>query len=453
VTEKAIFTIEILPYCPVGNGAEVKAWEVDDLEIFGTCWPAISSEGILKGTVQTISGAPMPGVMLHVMPDDIYQISKNETTEASGFYSFTGLASGKGYRTRGYLDTKPLFGVSTYDLVLLQQHLLGRKPFTSLAQFVAADADRNGKVNVFDLLAIHKAILGYFPAFPKNTSWRIGVWPQDFSGDDLDQFREEAIIESIGPEETIRKFIGIKIGDISGNISPFAPKIIDRSSEEVIINVSYQFAKEKPGVISAIDFIAGEDMELTGLQCAFDFSSFLDITPENGSLPISQNDYSLLNGVFRLSWYAANSKHVSKGAVLWRIYISNDMIGQKHDLEVLDSILLQEAYLANGKVLKLKFANLENLENASKMSMFEIWPNPANDEIHFLFPIEHVSPVDITIFDLTGRIRFHKQYLSLPAGNHEELTKPGDVDLPSGLYLAQVYTDGIQMNKTFLILN
>jgi len=93
------------------------------------------------------------------------------------------------------------------------------------------------------------------------------------------------------------------------------------------------------------------------------------------------------------------------------------------------------------------------LENASKMSMFEIWPNPANDEIHFLFPIEHVSPVDITIFDLTGRNRFHKQYSNLTTGKHEELLKLKDINLPPGLYLAQVYNDGVQMNKTFLILN
>ncbi len=453
VTEKTTFTIEILPYCPVGNGAEVKAWEVDDVEIFGTCWPAVSSEGILKGNVQSVFGAPISGVLLHVRPVDIYQVSKNGTTEASGIYSINGLPIGNGYVEGGYLDTDPLVGVSTYDLFLLQQHLLGRKPFISLGQYVAADADHNGKVNVFDLLAIHKAILGYIPAFPDNTSWRFGVWPQDLNDNKLERFREESIIESIGLNETIQNFIGIKIGDISGNIQPDPLDIAYRNEEESILKINYRWDMDESREIKAIEFIADEDMDISGLQCAFDFSSFMDLRLKKETLPISQNDYSFSNGVLRVSWLSTGFKHISKGSVLWKIYFSENKIWQNQNPFVLDTVLQPEVYLKNGKVRKIEFSNMAITGAASKISTLEIWPNPVHNQMRLLFQTDDYSPVDITIFDQTGRIRYQKNYPAITAGNHEEFIELSDHDFPPGFYLCRVMSSGIQLNKKFLIVN
>ncbi|HNR06376.1 MAG TPA: redoxin domain-containing protein [Saprospiraceae bacterium] len=50
--------------------------------------------------------------------------------------------------------------VSTIDLILIQKHILGVKPFGDYKQVIAADADLNGEINVVDLVELRKLILG-----------------------------------------------------------------------------------------------------------------------------------------------------------------------------------------------------------------------------------------------------------------------------------------------------
>ena len=51
VTEATDFTIELLGYCPVGNGATVSAWDLEDIRITSSC----TNDSIEGGT---ISGGP-----------------------------------------------------------------------------------------------------------------------------------------------------------------------------------------------------------------------------------------------------------------------------------------------------------------------------------------------------------------------------------------------------------
>lgn len=50
--------------------------------------------------------------------------------------------------------------VSTIDLILIQKHILGVKPFSDYKQLIAADTDLNGEINVVDLVELRKLILG-----------------------------------------------------------------------------------------------------------------------------------------------------------------------------------------------------------------------------------------------------------------------------------------------------
>jgi hypothetical protein len=58
------------------------------------------------------------------------------------------------------LDDNPLNGVSTYDLVLIKNHIDGDLPFTSPYQYVAADINRSGTITTFDILELRNLILG-----------------------------------------------------------------------------------------------------------------------------------------------------------------------------------------------------------------------------------------------------------------------------------------------------
>ncbi len=63
-------------------------------------------------------------------------------------------------------------GISTYDLLLLHQHVLNIAPFTSPYQRIAGDINNSGNLSTLDVVWLRKLILGIIDSFPNNKTWR-----------------------------------------------------------------------------------------------------------------------------------------------------------------------------------------------------------------------------------------------------------------------------------------
>lgn len=117
--------------------------------------------------------------------------------------------------------TNPLNGVSTFDLVTIQRHILGVEPFDAPWKHVAADANLDGKVTLQDVVLLQKLILGLIPELPHGQSWRF--YPKDHVFQDpanpLLPVPPQAIVvpASTEPLPTFFQFTGVKIGDVTGN--------------------------------------------------------------------------------------------------------------------------------------------------------------------------------------------------------------------------------------------
>jgi len=212
-----ILTLELLPYCRVGNGSEVSVWDLDDITIYGGCISPLKEETIIDGFVFNRSNVAMPNISVELSTDPLFTNKRTVKTDAEGYYFFTPVERGASYYVRGYKNDDILNGVNVVDLVLIQKHLLGLEPFTSLQQFVAADINRSGIVSVMDLVDLRKLLLGIHAEFPRNTSWRFGLLLQDFSTSDISHFQEVKFIESQEADVHDVNFIGIKTGDLNGD--------------------------------------------------------------------------------------------------------------------------------------------------------------------------------------------------------------------------------------------
>ncbi|MDX1912296.1 MAG: hypothetical protein SFV22_12460 [Saprospiraceae bacterium] len=115
-------------------------------------------------------------------------------------------------------DDNPLNGVTTYDLVLISKHIRGIEPFNSPYKIIAADADKNGVLDLNDSIQLSKLILGIYTELPNNTSWRFvrkdyifpnpanpfaEIFPETYSATDI-QSTQSA------------DFVAIKVGDVNG---------------------------------------------------------------------------------------------------------------------------------------------------------------------------------------------------------------------------------------------
>lgn len=148
------------------------------------------------------------------------------TTLSSGEWNQFGTLLESGYTSTltPVKKTNPLNGVSTFDLVTIQRHILGVEPFDAPWKHVAADANLDGKVTLQDVVLLQKLILGLIPDFPHGQSWRF--YPKDHvfqnPANPLQPVPPQAIVvpASADPVPTFFQFTGVKLGDVNGNADP-----------------------------------------------------------------------------------------------------------------------------------------------------------------------------------------------------------------------------------------
>ena len=169
----------------------------------------------VTGTVKTEAGAGVSPV----------QVCDNplKTTDANGAFElpFNAGCLGAGIAPRRNDD--PLNGVSTFDLVLINKHILGIEALASPYKIIAADANNSNSVSTFDIVTLRKLILGIDTVLHNTDSWRFipanYVFPNP-ANPFAEPFPEQVSL-NLGnqppPTPQVVQFVGIKVGDVNGN--------------------------------------------------------------------------------------------------------------------------------------------------------------------------------------------------------------------------------------------
>jgi len=127
-------------------------------------------------------------------------------SDNSGIFSFPTVLRGQQQHITFHKNTGIDNGVTTFDGVIMQKHILQIEPLTDSRQLIAADIDNNGEVTTFDIVQLQKVILGLSTNFPNNTSWRF--LPSSINIDDLPVHWQSF------------QLTGIKIGDVNFTADP-----------------------------------------------------------------------------------------------------------------------------------------------------------------------------------------------------------------------------------------
>jgi len=125
-------------------------------------------EVAIAGKVFNLSGQPMTNIEISLDQNE----TRSKHTDKFGVYIFGGLSLGAACEVYPLYDKDPAQGVTTFDMVLIMQHILKTKPLTNAYQHIAADVDLNGSINIFDLLEIRNLILyktDHFSVSPSHT--------------------------------------------------------------------------------------------------------------------------------------------------------------------------------------------------------------------------------------------------------------------------------------------
>lgn len=227
-----------------------------------------------SGMVSNVYGLPVSGVTMSFISDD-HPLVPDAKTNLYGEYELGWYiipAEGDGI-IQPSMKKDYLNGVTTLDLLLIQQHISGNSPFRTMTELVAADVTGDGDITVADLIELRELILGNIRSFSNSDSWR--VFPEDMGiftqrpGAQIDpeafkvDFSSQPIVEA--------NFHAIKVGDVNYSANSSALFADNRSLETEIL--FYQI--DERGNYPVIEFTFAEDIQARSLQ----FTVELDIHP------------------------------------------------------------------------------------------------------------------------------------------------------------------------------
>jgi len=369
-----------------------------------------------NGAAARISGTTATEFNTMVDNVEVAINTKSVMTNASGVYTSFENSYDTYVITPEKLDevTK---GISTFDLVLLAQHILQINDLTSPYQLIAADINDDKKIDVFDMLELRELILFNITSFSNNTSWRfvdreytfqnpLAPWVENYPQSITVDLEEENKMEE--------DFIAVKIGDLDGSaISNLAGSLEERNFPETL-TFTLDDLELKKGNEYAVDFRASDFTDITGYQFTLDFDNIaLEFTSvDAGALDIDRSNFGfamLKEGIITTSFAEmGDALNILDDEVLFTLnFTAKSNVSLEDVLSISDKYTVAEAYNVENEVsgIALTFQHADLISTPSiAFELFQNTPNPFNESTKIGFNLPEATNATIVVYDLTGKM-------------------------------------------------
>jgi hypothetical protein len=380
---------------------------------FGTCTANIA------GTIQTINKQKVEGVTVQISG---FQSARSVFTRKDGLFKISGLEPGFDYSIYPELNKFPLNGVSTYDILLLQKHLINARSITNPYELIAADVNKSGNISISDVLQLRRLILGLEPAFPQNTSWRFV--------DASYKFRDEAN-PYVFPEvrnfndlegSAEAHFVGIKVGDLNGSVVANSGGTAE-PREQNFYRLQAENKKVNAGDYISLVLRTDEKEPADGLQLTLQYDTEQLSFHPSGFDPELKHFVGVFEneGLLTLSWANALLPNSLFLSLPFRVNKSGETAAM---FSVSDRITRAEAYVG-GKILPIDIAFPSKAELLPML--LSPYPNPFIDQVTIPYFLVTEKLVTLKIMDVSGRLVQRMTREGRPGKNHFFVT-----NLPAG---------------------
>lgn len=175
--------------------------------------------------------------------------------------------------------------ISTFDLFLISQHILGTREFTDPLKRFAGDANRGRSITAFDMTLLRRLILGLNPDLPHHTSVRYIPDTADLTLPDIALMPGIPINDS-GLDSTRLSWHSVKLGDVSGTRSAQTSLLTTRS--ESLLSLRWREVESGTWVL---EYTGSEDVLLYGLGLWVNkASAIVDESLQEGLLTAQSED-------------------------------------------------------------------------------------------------------------------------------------------------------------------
>ena len=242
-----------------GNqGFAVNYVEIQDND--GVCPGTVTAQ--LNGQVTSFSGDPLEHIALELSGGSLHEMAK---TDADGLYAFSTIGAGQNVRIRPISPEEWMTGISTKDIIVIQQYLLGIYEFDRPEQLIAADVDASGHISTRDIISLRKLILGLSEMVHGNESWRFV--DKNFVFGELESVLKKPFPElcSFTSEAGLQaaSFTAVKTGDVTGDAAFGDNSLVTRTN-----TTEWQWSWKNSAFSGENRYSAysSQDKDITGFQ-------------------------------------------------------------------------------------------------------------------------------------------------------------------------------------------
>jgi hypothetical protein len=389
----------------------------------------------VAGTLITENGEYIEGALVDVNAGEYEQ-----TTQADGYFNFE-LPYGGDYSIAPSLDEDVSNGVSTFDMVLITQHILGMNDLDTPYQLIAADANRSNTITTLDLVAIRMVILQMNTSFPNNTSWRFVDASHVFTDPTNPwDFPEVVNYNNIDIDYPNTDFIGVKIGDVNGSVQAnFNAPAESRTGSTIYLDT------EDKSVVAGEELILvlRADAVVSGLQFTLEYEGLIFESLE--SALIQEEHIAIHDGKIAISWNESARTNLQGEDLIGIRFTAESDLNVSNSIWISSAVTKAEAYTDKGiEDIAINFNNSIAAQNI----LYQNTPNPFNGQTAIRFHLAESGKAVLTVTNVDGKVMERIDGDFAAGMNTIELSNLQK----AGVYYYQLETEGFTATKKMLKL-
>lgn len=410
---------------------------------FNVCSKKEDITGFISGKILDVSFNGIENMMIKLKEMNNTQ-ERSIMTDGQGAFSFDAVNPSQHHELipEGYGEASD--GVSTLDIITLQQHILGHKKIDTSYKLVAADVDGSKSISVSDLLHIRKVILGYSDQYPISQNWTFINSAFEFADPEKPYFFPDRIsINNLGETQNDIAVISVKMGDVNGSITNSSKKLKVENRNTIALTARESQGRGDNNV--AVMFYPEASVSIFGWQYELDYDEdkleFVNLLSCDGRV-IMGDRYKVIDGRILISETYENEMLISDEHYLFSAVFKKKSIGDHVDIRQSMKI---ESTIGKNEIYdhQLNIIHLSSNWEAQRDNLIvnQNAPNPFTNLTTAKIDVKKPGVYQWTISDTAGNLLLSNSQEMTLGVNYVEI----DLSLTSasGLMICQVSGQGL----------
>jgi len=323
-------------------------------------------------------------------------------TNENGEFLFSA-AEEQSYTLSARKNDDPLNGVNTFDILLMQRHILGLDPISDPYALIAANVNDDARISGGDIVELRRVILGIESEFPNNDSWRFVDASETLEPAQLPrQYKEQISIYDLESDVADQDFVAVKIGDIDGSAAPNQAMGSEAEGRSGALVLSAENATLEADQTFDLAITSKMFSEVFGYQVTWNLSGVDVVSVESGAAAMNSSNYAIFDDHMTMSWHAVDGLEAEADEVLFTVRLrAADRVRLSEAITLSSDITRNEAYVGTAtRSVDLRFEE----SSAKEFALYQNMPNPFESKTVIRFDLPKAGQATLTIFDGAGKV-------------------------------------------------